>query len=133
MGIKFERIPLKNSRLRILRKFCLKTLRNFREFLLKTLGGGEEDHLDRNDAGRESGDVQVLCFAFLTFFCISHFFCFAFVTFFVFLTFFCFAFHTFVNTLYFDHIQNVGGALLYGSSCGENCWSTHWSVDFFVF
>ena len=38
-----------------------------REFLLKTLGGGEEDHLDRNDAGRESGDVQVLIFC-----CISH-------------------------------------------------------------
>ena len=33
----------------------------------KNLGGGEENHLDRNDVGRESGDVQVLFLISLNF------------------------------------------------------------------
>ena len=85
----------------------------------KNLGGGEENHLDRNDVGRESGDVQVLFLISLNF---------SPVCIFIFFTCLCSTFWCSQNKLCSDHFHCIGGVLLCGSSCGENCWSTLWSV-----
>ena len=55
---------------------------------------------------------------------------------------FFFTFFTFVLFINFSHMSlldiliifttYIGGALLCGSSCGENYSSTHWSVEFFL-
>ena len=75
--------------------------------------GWQEDHLDRNDVGRESGDLHVV---FLTIFIFS------------FLYFLHFSFFTLLQSFIIFWLFPQGGARLCENSCGGNCLSTHWWV-----
>ena len=68
--------------------------------------------------------VRLSFFVFLNFLYFSHFFINFSHLFFLSISLIC------LNLVFWSYSQMyIGGALLCGSSCGENCSSTHWSVE----